>query len=522
MPIPPEIAHLTRQGTFTGFHGSPSTDVPFWIAPQNATQLRKALELCITHKTPASVKGSSWSISSITKPNRVLIDLGQFHNEVPPVRGVDSDHVDEAPAKGKYVHVRGNVLVRYLNHTLAMSTPRLALSTSGAANGQAIAGAIATGSHGAAIGYGAIHEAVRAVCLLTSPDTAVLVQPEAASFNEGLAKSLASELGVPVVALADDEAFGAALVGLGAVGVVYSLVLEVEPLYQLKAVWVDRDADDQGVFDAIDDDEPARLAPSVANAFNVAFAFNPYPEQGTAIWGSVLRKIKPTEAYVGPRVAHPRFGNSINFWIAQQSPLLRKLCPGVVDWAIRQHYHDSAPPPDKALFPGDAFGDTTLAQGMGRGIEFAVHRRHAGKALRCLLQALKRELKDEGRALAGAMGMRYVGPSRLGLLGMNCADRAKHPSFNGIACFEVGAMAGPRDANTTRIFQACERAMRELDVPFTLHWGLENDGLLASDIERYFGGNVDRWRKGRNRILPDAVQQACFRNPLTAQVGLTS
>ena len=517
-----DIADITRPGTFTGYHGLPSSSVPHWIAPKGATQLRQALEVCFSQKARVSVKGSSWSISSITKPDRVLIDLGQFRNDVPPLRAVHAAHIATAPKTGAYIHVLGNVLVRYINHALAKSAPPLALPTSGAANGQTIAGAIATGSHGAAIKFGAMHDAVRAICLLTSADTAVLVQRHSAPFNDGLATSLQSEVGVPVTSLADDDAFGAAIVGLGAVGVVYSLVIEAEPLYQLKGVWVDRPAGDEDVLGAIDGDDPGALAPSIPGQFNVAFSFNPYAAKHTAIWGNFLEKVEPMESYVGPRVAHPRFGNSVNFWIAQQSPLLRRLFPNIVDWAFRQHYHDTDPPPDKPLFPGDAFGDTTLAEGMGRGIEFAVHRPYAGKALRTLLDALRRELKDHNRALAGAMGMRYVGPSNSALLGMNSADRVKHPDFNGVACFEIGAMTEPGDLGTSKIFHACESAMRESGVAFALHWGLENDGLLAADITRYFEGNVDRWRAGRKKILPAAEQQSCFRTPLTSQVGLTS
>jgi hypothetical protein len=520
MPLPSTLTGITLSGTFTNWHGNVSSSVPYWIMPRNAADVREILRFCVSKNSRTCVKGSSWSLSSIGKPDDVLVDLGQFTNRVAALRRVPDDQRNQhPPQQHEYFHVLGNTPIRYLNDALARNVPPYALETSGAANGQVIAGVTATGSHGAAIDFGAVHDALRAVCLITSEETACLVQPASAPFNANLVASLQAELGMSVTMLADDQAFGTAVVGLGAVGIVYSVVLEVEALYQLAGQWVDGNAGDRAILHAIGADDPASLS-TIRSPFNVAFAFNPYAQAGTAgIWSSFLEKIPPTEPYQGPHIAHPRFGNAFTFWVAQQSSFLRNLFPQLVDWAFKQHYHDADPPPDKPLFPGDAFGDTTLVEGMGRGMEVAVHRQNAGRMLNVLLDAMRSE-GEQGRYLPGAMGIRYVGRSKLATLAMNSAD-ANDTTTKGMTFFEIGALAKATDDKVNKIFSAIRGAVRASGIPFTFHWGLENDGLTDHDLRTYFGANVDLWIAGRRRILPTEAQRAIFRNPVTDRAGLT-
>src|SRR5208337_1870792 len=96
-----------------------------------------------------------------------------------------------------------------------------------------------------------------------------------APFNANMVTALQAELGMTVSMLADDLSFGTAIVGLGAVGIIYSVVLEVEALYQLKGQWLDGNADDPRIVGAIDAGDPTSLS-TIHAPFNVAFAFNPY------------------------------------------------------------------------------------------------------------------------------------------------------------------------------------------------------------------------------------------------------
>src|SRR6185295_10049256 len=65
-----------------------------------------------------------------------------------------------------------------------------ALQTSGASDGQTFAGAIATGTHGADLKVGALHDTVLAVHLVVSPTRSVLIQPAAGALNGEAASTL--------------------------------------------------------------------------------------------------------------------------------------------------------------------------------------------------------------------------------------------------------------------------------------------------------------------------------------------
>src|SRR5271166_5358320 len=136
MPLPPSLTNITLSGNFTNWHGNVSSSVSSWIMPRNAADLREILGYCFSKNSRACVKGSSWSLSSIGKPDDVLVDLGQFTNGVAAMRRVPDDQRHQPPPpQHEYFHVLGNTLIRYLNDALARNAPPYALQTSGAANG---------------------------------------------------------------------------------------------------------------------------------------------------------------------------------------------------------------------------------------------------------------------------------------------------------------------------------------------------------------------------------------------------
>ena len=108
--------------------------------------------------------------------------------------------------------------------------------TSGAANGQTIVGATATGTHGSVLSAGALHDQIVAIHLLAGPTQQYWL--ERASFPV-LKPNLATALGATF--LRDDRAFNAVVLGLGAFGVVANVVLRTRPRMLLLARNMDVD-----------------------------------------------------------------------------------------------------------------------------------------------------------------------------------------------------------------------------------------------------------------------------------------
>lgn len=103
------------------------------------------------------------------------------------------------------------------------------LATSGASNGQTFVGAMSTGTHGSAIDQPAIQGQVAGFQLISAPDQNLWIEPASNPATDG---RIAADLGATVVR--DDRLFSAALVGLGAFGIVHSVLVKTVPRFLLE------------------------------------------------------------------------------------------------------------------------------------------------------------------------------------------------------------------------------------------------------------------------------------------------
>jgi hypothetical protein len=104
------------------------------------------------------------------------------------------------------VRVRGGTRIRDLN--AALDARGLGLTNMGGYDGQAIAGVVATSTHGSGLAFGPFPDYVRSIDVVASGGEVVRI-------DRG------------------DEAFGAAVCAMGCMGIIDSLVLEVRPRFWL-------------------------------------------------------------------------------------------------------------------------------------------------------------------------------------------------------------------------------------------------------------------------------------------------
>jgi FAD/FMN-containing dehydrogenase len=110
-----------------------------------------------------------------------------------------------------------------INERLETPQRRRALRNSGASNGQTIAGALGTGIHGSAIGVGGLESQVAGIQLLTATQN-LWIEPARAPT---MTAAFTAKLGATLVR--DDAKFDAALVSLGALGIIHSVMLRSRP-----------------------------------------------------------------------------------------------------------------------------------------------------------------------------------------------------------------------------------------------------------------------------------------------------
>src|SRR5690606_38632137 len=105
------------------------------------------------------------------------------------------------------------------------------LLTCGASNGQTLAGATATGTHGAAFKVGALHDTIRAMHIVVSSTRSVWIEAKSAPVVPD--ESIQRVCGPQVEIIRDNSVLRAAQVSFGSFGVVESMILSTEKLFLL-------------------------------------------------------------------------------------------------------------------------------------------------------------------------------------------------------------------------------------------------------------------------------------------------
>ena len=117
-------------------------------------------------------------------------------------------------------------------HTLNSELDRmgLALRNMGGYDAQTIAGVISTSTHGSGLAYGPFPDAVRSLEVVISGGRALRVEPANGPTDPGAFAGEGVEL------IQDDDRFAAAICGLGTLGLLYRVMLDVREKFWLKEV----------------------------------------------------------------------------------------------------------------------------------------------------------------------------------------------------------------------------------------------------------------------------------------------
>jgi hypothetical protein len=180
------------------------------------------------HACKATVRavGSGHSWSDVALTNGFLVKTHKLSSMLPLEEGVLRDELDTS----HLVRVQGGIRLRELNREL--DRRGLALSNMGGYDAQTLAGVMSTSTHGSGIGFGPIADAVRSIDLVASEGRLLRVEP-----SGGITDREAFEPARPGWRLvSDDRWFDAVRVGLGCMGLIYSVYLEVVDEYWLKEV----------------------------------------------------------------------------------------------------------------------------------------------------------------------------------------------------------------------------------------------------------------------------------------------
>jgi hypothetical protein len=370
----------------------------------------------------------------------------------------------------------------------------LSLKTSGASNGQTIAGAIATGAHGSTIDVGAVQDCVVGLHLIVGSTRHIWLERKSYPVaSSSLIQKLKTEL------VQDDELFNAALVSFGSFGIVHGVLLETEDLFLLETHMQRRpyDAALRKTMETLDFNNIV-LPHGHERPFHLSISLNPYDLQnGAFVYSHYKRPYRenykrpvPNEAGIGPGDDAPCFIGKLTDAVPGFVPtLVSKLLAGVLK-------------PYTAVEGtlGEIFNNTTLH----------------GKLLSCALGIpinqinrvtdLLLELNKTAGPFPGLFAYRFVKKSGATL------------AFTRYDFTCILELDGAFSDDTLSFYTAARNKLEAEGIPFTFHWGKMNE-LDFNRISRMYGSSATSWIAARNKLLDEATMKV-FTNPLLTQWGL--
>jgi len=478
--------------------------------------VRAVVEDAFERNQPLRVPGGRWSLSPIGKPQSTLLDLSNYRR------------IGKVPEAWLSAHEPGispmliaaGMTVNVVNRELRALG--LALQTSGASDGQTFAGAIATGTHGADMKVGALHDTVLALHLVVSPTRSVLVQAADGALNESSAEALSRWFGIECQLESDDQLFEAARVHLGSLGVVLNVIVAAVPLYYLSRLRTAHleGASWHGVLGSRRPKNANGLHPEDPDYLQlIVHPYAPHPAGEPRAWISSMRKLSfgdqagvitdPTDVSLKSDLADflPAL---VKVFESELTLPINSVLRAVTSTQLRGIY-GSGTHSDSAL-PGAMFGPPDFlgidfSPARGASAEYVFDATQARVAVETILDTLATQVDAQNQYLGG-IGVRFVKGSSA-LLAPNARPLSCFVELQSLFTNELPA-----------IHAAIGSALARAAIPYCGHWGqwAMNTPAVA---ENWWGSNaIESWKAARADLLPEANARAVFASPILEFAGL--
>jgi len=216
------------------------------VKTESEADLREAVVWSARNENKIRAVGSGHSHSKVAAPEKQQSFLALSWNAAEDeIRGL----IDPLPLAwlqsgvetDDLVRVQAGARIKYLNRKLLLEEGK-ALLNMGSFDGQTLAGAVNTSTHGTGARLGSLADTIRSVDLYTVMESPVRsdrplvrkfrIEPETGAITDRAAfESAVGEHGA--ILIQDDDIFHSAVVGYGCMGVVYAYTMEVRDKYFL-------------------------------------------------------------------------------------------------------------------------------------------------------------------------------------------------------------------------------------------------------------------------------------------------
>ena len=464
----------------------------------------------IENKNTLRAMGNGWSFSDVavcdggaidTKSLRLSFNLNNSF--------VAPEYLAQKDAKYLFF-VQCGMSVLQVNEKLEASGR--SLKASGASNGQSIAGATSTGTHGAAFNVGAVHDAIIGLHIITGPDKHVFIERRT---NPVASNAFIQWLGAQKIS--DDELFNAALVSFGSFGIIHGVLLETFPIFLLEEHRSGEIAYDDDLIKAMTtlDFSPIQqylpYGPGDPNKqlYHFEILVNPHEFERENKDKGVFLKTMYKEPYRNDYVRRARETKGFQYGdntlgLLQTildtlgphlaAPLVPKLVGLLLPLAFK-------PAPAAFGTIGETFGNTKF-RGKAASAAIAMDVADSSTVLEEIV-AINKQFP-----FAGAISFRFVKGTTATL------------GFTRFAKSCVLEMDGVDADYSRKFFTKVWDRLEAMGIKFTFHWGKINFRLDEAFVRKmYSDAAVDTWIACRHLLL-DTDTRKVFSNPFMKRCGL--
>jgi len=456
--------------------------------------------------------GGKWSLSDVAICNDSIHDSKPltFFGTIKKtsIAGNALYKNDPKPLIERLYYFQSGSQINQINNVL--EDRGLSLPTTGASNGQTIAGAISTGTHGSALKYGSMQDYVRGLHIVTSEDEHVILQSKS---NPIVNKNFSNVFGSKLIS--NDKLFNSALVSFGSFGVILGVILESVSLYMLETYSIRVDySQAQGIYkylNKFNHNSSVNLKkylnefslPTKQDPHHIDLIVNPYSEKkNTFLRVMYSLPYDKSKCNRKPGRAKTRVGNDILSIIGSIANAVPSLAPTIVSELFSQA---SKVQSGYTQTPKNIFNDSTIykPKNGSASTELGVPINKAAEAVNFIINLARKE------KFMGLIGIRFVKNSKATLA---------FTRFSPLTC--TIELPGLNSEITQQFYNQVYTKMDNAKIPFTLHWGQEGD-YSPKRLSSMYGKSVNEWVKQRNLLLTDSLQLYMFTNDFLKRCGLS-
>jgi FAD/FMN-containing dehydrogenase len=442
--------------------------------------------------------GAGWSWHQIMTggPKGIILDTKPLNTIFPISQARVMPSYTREVKKLKFVQCGAGIWE--LNE--ALKPENLSLKTTGASNGQTIAGLIGTGAHGSAIDVGSAQDFVVGLHIIVSKNRHVYIERDTYQVvNQSFVDIFGAEL------IRNDEIFNAALVSFGCFGFVHGVMVEVDDIFLIEGQ-MQFDDFDKPVMDLMQTNDftntgMINLGEPNTRPYHFEVKFNPYDAAQQVYITSMYKKPyhtnytppNPNSEGIGPGDDAPAFIGK-----------LLETLPALIPAAVNALTKSSLTLYKNAIGTIGEIFNNTLLRGRLLSAAIAIPIDKIKEVINILAEV--NEIPSV-KNFPGIYAFRFVKGTKATL---------------GFTKFEKTCVVEMDGAYSDRSIEYCKKVWNKLEennIPFACHWGKQTD-LSPKRIEYMYGKEaVKSWKDARNSLLDEASKKV-FTNPIMVKWGL--